>query len=280
MVHLLSKEKFIIVEQFLTSPHLELCIRPVIEGSFQGMIWVDDLKKPTLFYLWDTRFNHFLGGDTHSNNLLQKLKAILSKHIVPHLKEQRNYFCLNHSEQWDSFLSLSGDDIFPRHVNVSRLLFRLEEIKYPDWRSLVPQSISIEPVTKELITQTRLKNINGLLHELKHMWGDIDNFFSYGFGYCARTETALAGWCLGEYYTENVNPRKFGIGLETYPEFQRQNIATIMTSALLEKGRECGYDIYWDCSRANIASVKTAQKTGFILVQEYDEYQGKFNQSV
>ena len=107
---------------------------------------------------------------------------------------------------------------------------------YPDWRSMVPDQILIEPVTPDLIADSKLKNMNGLLHELQFMWGEIDNFFHYGFGYCARTDTTLAGWCLGEYFTEMRGKPRFGIGVETYPEFQRQNIATIMTSALIEKG--------------------------------------------
>jgi RimJ/RimL family protein N-acetyltransferase len=115
-----------------------------------------------------------------------------------------------------------------------------------------------------------LKNIEGLKNELNHMWGDVDKFFEFGFGVCALFNDSLAGWCLGEYFSSYKNIKHFGIGIETYSEFQRKGIAFAMASLLVELGLEKNYDIYWDSYSTNIASIKTARKVGFELEMEYE----------
>lgn len=49
-----------------------------------------------------------------------------------------------------------------------------------------------------------------------------------------------------------------------------------MTSLLVEMGRKENYSMYWDCFKDNIASAKTALKTGFVLDMEYDILVGRF----
>ena len=154
---------------------------------------------------------------------------------------------------------------------IDRCLFKFAKSNPIKKEVRIPSECKIIEVTKDLLTMD-LKNIDGLISELKHMWIDLDNFFTFGFGVCAVQNDALAGWCLGEYFSENdlsPNTKKFGIGIETYPEFQQKGIATAMTNSLIEIGLEKGYTIYWDCYKGNECSIRTALKVGFELVDEY-----------
>ena len=114
------------------------------------------------------------------------------------------------------------------------------------------------------------------MNELKYMWGNIDNFFMFGFGTCAIIDDSLAGWCLGEYFVNTSSQKFFGIGIQTDPQFQKKGIATVMASMMIEMGLKKGYTIYWDCFKDNVASSKTALKLGFNLDMEYEILEGRF----
>lgn len=273
MFHKLQKANYYLILPFLNNSHLSLNILPIIQQTFKGEIWVDNESSPTYAYIFDTRHGHFLLGDIELD--LQSIGQFIEQLLQERFYSSKNYFSFIYESNWSKLLSMTTFNQNHKANKNTRQLYRFESFKITNWRDYVPEGFTIQLVTKELL-DSKVKNKGFLFDELTHMWGNVDNFFTIGFGTCAIYQDSLAGFCLGEYFVPLEEDKKFGIGIETFPEFQHKGIATAMTSLLLEIGLEKGYSIYWDCFKENITSWKTALKVGFVLDMEYDVLFGKF----
>ena len=273
MFYLLPPSDYSLITPFLTSSHLSLNILPIIHQTFGGEIWVDDLSSPSCAYIFDSRHGHFLLGSIDNN--IQSLVDFLANVFQTRFLNSGRYFSLLYAREWSKILTSSDNLPISGAKLRTRQLYRFNKIKFKDWKSMVPEGFSIVPFTTEIL-ERNLKNARFIIDELVHMWGNIDNFFSIGFGTCSIFQDSLAGFCLGEYFVTTSKIKMFGIGIETFPKYERKGVATAMTCALIELGLEKKYTIYWDCFKDNIGSVKTALKTGFILDLEYDVMFGKF----
>lgn len=258
-------------ELFLSSGmHATLNIYPIINQSFSGEIWVDDVENPSIAYVFNLKNTHFLIGDENSN--VGNFSAFIKKELLQVVNKGHYFFRLVYANSWKNVNRDNEFEFIGNSIALERQLYKLDKFHYSNWRYLVPKGFHIVEVTNNILNSD-LKNIEGLREELIYMWDDPKNFFKTGFGVCCIIEHTLAGWCLGEYYHTLANKKRFGIGIETYEEFQRKGLATLMTSYIVEMGLEEGYEIFWDCFKSNKASIKTALKVGFKLVQDYEVLQ-------
>lgn len=273
MLQELPKEHYHLIDPFLTTSHLSLNILPIIHQTFSGQVWVDDIMNPTCVYVFDNKHGHFLLGNIISN--LSFMANFLKIHFDAHTKQIKEYCSLIYANEWQ--LLLEHDLNLPiNEIQLkSRQLYKLDHLTITDWKSCLPEGYILYPVSQEVL-KLELRNMNFLEDELLSMWDKIDNFFRTGFGSCVVYDDALVGFCLGEYYSTTERGKKFGIGIETFPEFQQKGIATAMASWVLAKGLNLGYAVYWDCFKDNIPSRKTALKLGFTLDMEYDVLTGHF----
>lgn len=276
MLKLVQKDKYESISQLelfkSLNEYLFLNIYPILNQSFSGQIWVDNFDNPQVSYIYDSRKAHFLIGKVIENR--EALSEFVKTQVYPIIKKSTNGSTFIYSTNWDSVNEFGKFDIFNQSFVIPRKLFKFNTYNASNFDSLLSKEskkFKLVEVSKEILDMD-LKNTIGLKEELKYMWDNIDNFFKFGFGVCAITGDSLAGWCLGEYFSEmNQHSEKkiFGIGIETYPEFQKKGIATAMTCSLVKKGLGKGYTIYWDCSADNSASIRTALKSGFELLDEY-----------
>lgn len=278
MLEKLPKSKYHLIKNFLSTPHLKLNIRPILNESFSGFIYVDNIDEPIRVYVWDSRVAHFLLGDWKRKEDYSLLFHFLKHEIIPILENEKKSYYLMYTNNWKYFNDNTDEILFPDPILVKRELYQFNKIQIMDWKKDIPKGFELVRVSRELIHMDNLENMEGLVNELKYMWGNPEKFFQYGFGYCIKTAAKLVGWCLGEYYSDEGMEKMFGIGIEVYPEFQRMGFATLLASALVEEGEKQGYQIYWDCLQNNQGSVKTALKVGFRLLFEYDEFQGTFDE--
>ena len=269
----LNKDQYKLIISFLNNSHLALNILPVIHQTFDGEVWVDDEFDVKIVYIFDTRHGHFLVGDVDNNG--HSSVEFIKNLFLTRFNGTGNFYSLIYANDWLKLSNLENIQQVINSTKYTRQLFRYTDFTITNWRSLIPDGFNIVQVTKEILN-SKLKNTTGLSDELKHMWSSVDNFFMYGFGTCAIFDDSLAGWCLGEYFVNTVTEKFFGIGIETYPEFQKKGIATVMAFMLIEMGLQKGYSIYWDCFKDNIASIKTALKLGFTLDMEYEILEGRF----
>jgi hypothetical protein len=246
--------------------HLSLNIRPILDQTFEGDIWVDNEEKPTICYVYDSRKAHFIFGAVEKNRKM--LSEFITTNVVPIAKKSEHGSTLIYRKEWELINEVEKFDFISKGYINDRHLYKLDAIKLNSWKENIPKGFKITEITKDILNLD-LKNNSDLIKELKSMWGNIENFFKFGFGTCAIHEDILAGWCLGEYYSQNLEKNQFGIGIETLLEYQQKGLATAMASLLVELGLKNGYTIYWDCYKENISSIRTALKVGFKLVEEY-----------
>ena len=273
MFEKLNKDQYKSIIPLLTNSHLSLNILPVIHQTFDGEVWVDDEFDVRIAYIFDTRHGHFLVGDIEYNGSvsIEFIKNLFSTRFIG----SGNFYSLLYAKDWLNLSDLENICQVTNSTKYTRQLYKYTDSTIANWRSLIPDGFKIKPVTKNILG-SKLKNFSGLFDELKYMWGNIDNFFMFGFGTCAIFDDSLAGWCLGEYFVNTTREKFFGIGIETDPQFQKKGIATVMASMMIEMGLKKGYTIYWDCFKDNIASSKTALKLGFNLDMEYEILEGRF----
>ncbi len=270
MLQKLHQENYELLIPFLTNSHLFLNILPIIHQTFTGEIWVNDLENPSFAYVFDSRHGHFILGQFTDNKEL--LREFIIELFKKRFSNSNKFFYLLYADEWTELLQ---DSSFFNKMQSSKKTRQLYKFAKNSTKSIVPEGFTILPVDENLLKKD-LENIKLLQDELTHMWGDPENFFRIGFGTCAIFQNSLAGFCLGEYFVNIDNEKKFGIGIETFPEFQQKGIATAMALSLVEMGLANDYEIYWDCFKDNIASAKTALKVGFVLDMEYNVLLGHF----
>lgn len=266
----LQKWEYQTILPLLSTIHSKLVTYPILNQSFEGEVWIDAYPVPESVYVWDKKFNHFFFGSVENEVQMQNWKIFFQKKIDRYLGESIKWFNFYYSEIWNNILDESIWKKFKTKINTKRTLFEISSQEQLTEEVSIPNNVKIIPVTADILKKNELYNLKGLIEELNHMWTEENRFFNYGFGYCAITDKAIAGWCLGEYFNDQFNEKFFGVGIETYPEFQRQNIGTALGQHLIRIGLEKNYKIYWECSKDNKASIKTAEKIGFKLISEYD----------
>ena len=167
------------------------------------------------------------------------------------------------NKEWEEAILKGVQEL--NHNVYPRSVYR-HELEYIPNFPCKDNSITIKKIDDEIVSSKNLVNLQGLIEELEQMWGTVDIFLTKGFGYCAIKDDNIAAWCTGEYFSKNW----CGIGIETYEEYQGQGIATAATIEIVKYCKELNKTPHWDCWKKNIPSVKTAEKTGFEKLMDYE----------
>jgi GNAT superfamily N-acetyltransferase len=129
----------------------------------------------------------------------------------------------------------------------------------------LPDGFSMQLITSEFLSSD-LDGLEAVREEMCSERASVEDFLARSFGLCPIHANEVAGWCMSEY---NVGDR-CEIGIATAPKHQRRGIATLATLSFLAEAHRRGYiRVGWDCWTRNSASVATARKAGFALIEEY-----------
>jgi len=253
-----------ITKAHFTAPFSYFVIESVIEGNTYGEIFVDKLDNPHITIVWDTKYSINCGGCADKEVLKQAVEFIKSDILTYDVRQDRGIIKIMYeNKEWEQAI-LEGVQGFNYEV-YPRSVYRHELDHIPNFQCK-DEGITIKKLDEELVNNNKLKNHEGLIEELTQMWGSVESFLSKGFGYCAITKDSIAAWCTGEYFSKAW----CGIGIETYEEYQRQGIAAAATVEIIKHCKERNKTPHWDCWKNNIPSVKTAEKTGFQKLMDYE----------
>lgn len=259
----LQDNRFIRREHF-ASPFSYFVIESIIEGNTAADVYVDALECPTITIVWDTKYSILCGGKSDSTTLLKAIQFIKDYILTETIRKDRGATkVLFENDEWRKALLEAMEEWNPNAYPRSVYRHSLECIPNPAHGGL---EADIKQINLEMLHDENLGNVQGLVEELKQMWGTPENFLSGGFGFCAVEDNAIAAWCTGEYFSKNW----CGIGVETYEGYQQKGLATALTIRILKHCKEEGKVPHWDCWKNNLPSVKTAEKTGFEKLADYD----------
>ena len=170
---------------------------------------------------------------------------------------------------------LGPEDLRPHirgFVNTSEELVPFLMADFPDaqpWQRIILAQMaepeSPQPQTFELrrLTNADAHHLWGLSPDVAWIcrtWGGPSGLAMSGYAWGAFVEGRLASiactFFLGQTYED--------IGVVTEPEFQGQGLSTASTQALCDDVRARGNLPSWTTSLDNAASLRVAQKTGFV----------------
>jgi len=141
-------------------------------------------------------------------------------------------------------------------------------------KNLIPTGFHVQQIDKNLLS-SNLKNIQDVISEIESCWNTLKHFLDKGFGFCLLNNNEVACWCTAEY----VSDGRCGIGIETVEQFMNRGFATLTTNAFLEYCVSNQIAAHWDSWKANLPSIKVAEKVGFKKELDYSVFLGKFPES-
>jgi RimJ/RimL family protein N-acetyltransferase len=258
-------------------PHLQMVLDSMLAGNTAGELWnVAQNGEPPLLILWDKGNDVFyLAGDGPERSSLSALAQFLSVRLLPQARAHGVRRCKARA------LSPSLAENLPRlfsgiEFHPSRTHFSVHDaacqvtVPAPDLSDLM-----LLPISPSLLSSDELADADYVREEIRGMWPSEDRFNERGFGTLAVVDSAVVCWCTAEY----VGPTHCGIGIATAPRYQCRGIATATAARFVREAGARGLIPCWECDAANTASVRVAEKVGFVRQAEETYWIGWFDQA-
>jgi RimJ/RimL family protein N-acetyltransferase len=219
----------------------------VLLGNYSGKAVVDNVQIPSQCVLrTDAQLTYF------SN---QTSQAFLDEAIA-HFRESGSIWLV-----WPHSTSLHPPENKSRNI-----LDRLEFYGFD------PQSEILAKLRRRLPVGYDIRMIdNQLLErcewraEIEFFAGSMSNFLLHGIGLCMMKDDEI----IVEAYAFSLGKPWAEIGAITHKEYWGQGYAPIACAYLIEVCEERGYQAYWSCDTDNPASIRVAQKLGFLQENAY-----------
>jgi GNAT superfamily N-acetyltransferase len=238
-------------------------VTALFEGCATARLFIDDSSMPRAgIIVCNSRV--LCAGDVAQTDFLNDMARTFADELIPaHLAKGNDAYLLYASDEaWNSALGM----LFPTQklYHGTRQYYEIINLaSQPDLQ--LPDGLSMQLITPEFLSSD-LEGLGAVKEEMCSERASVEDFLARSFGICPVHANEVAGWCMSEY---NVGDR-CEIGIATAPKHQRQGIATLVTWFFLAEASRRGYTrVGWDCWTRNIASVATARKAGFTLVEEY-----------
>lgn len=261
--------------RFFPGPHLDLVCASLRAGHTLGHLWIfPQDPAPPLLLIWDKGNNVlYLAGEGATTAAIAQCRTLLTTTVRPQaLAEGAPQFRARAlAAPLDGMLPHLFPDVALQKYPV---LFSVYDALTPPLAIPAPAlpTVAIVPVTRRLLWESGLAHSGEVGAEIRWMWPTEDWFFTHGFGTLAITQDAIVGWCTAEY----VGPQHCGIGITTLAGYERRGVATAMAAAFVREALRRGLAPCWECGRTNGASVRVAEKVGFVLRAEETYWAGSF----
>lgn len=233
------------------------------EGRASAHLFVDNPDSPQAAVLvCNSRV--LCAGDAPRQSFIEEMERRFANELVPAHTARGNdaYLVYSSGEGWD----VAIQNMFPARnlYHGTRQYYEITDF-VPRTDLQAPHGFTMQLITSELLA-SGLQGLDAVKEEMCSERASVDDFLARSFGICPVYENEIVGWCMSEY---NVGDR-CEIGIATAPNHQRQGIATLATWYFLAEAHQRGYTrVGWDCWTRNQASVATARKAGFTLIEEY-----------
>ena len=269
---LLKTENYCKLEQPLKSVEINhLFARTVVEQKMDGEIYVDDLERPSTFYVKHSYGMALLFGNTANELFNQQLTSyLLNEDSNRQAGEWLQVFPSEWNDKLEELLTghfTTGSTVnppeFQQVIKSTRVNFRFNKSKYTSTKHTIPPDFKLVRTDAELFGQ-----IAGTVVP-RYFWSNKDEFSqnAIGFSMIYRNEpvsTAFASF---------IHDGQLELGIETKSEFQGQGLAQLTCSALIDYCLENNFEPVWACRLENTGSYKLAQKLGFEPIRMIPYYQ-------
>lgn len=242
-----------------------MVVDSMLAGNTAGQLWNVQTKSAPLLVLWD-RGNEvfYLAGDAATDLSIEALRATVAEELLP--RAQANGVHRVKVRVLSPSLEENLPRIFPGiplrptitrfSVHDALLPTSIRRPRLPDIRFLA--------ITSGLLMNDGLTHMDSVREEIRGMWPSEDRFNTHGFGTLAILDNEVICWCTAEY----LGPTHCGIGIATDTRYQCRGVATATAAYFVQEARARGLVPCWECDAANVASVRVAEKAGFVWKAE------------
>lgn len=223
----------------------------VLEGLYEGRVFVDDLDNPQSAFLTHLGVWWFLAGNTENAAFNQSLNTALFNRTMSGEKGWGGMLVC-HPEGWDAQIPA----IFAPHIPITtqRLHYTCQQL-HVDWRSQIPDGFEIRFIDQSLVEEG--VELHGAAADVLKARQAIAEPDLKAMGYVA----VYNGEIVASSTIHCIVNRGGDIGLFTNPEHRRRNLAYLTSAALIEYALSHGLKVvHWNCEAFNIGSIRTAEK--------------------
>ncbi|MBD8520837.1 GNAT family N-acetyltransferase [Lysinibacillus fusiformis] len=263
MIYKLDKKDYYKIKRLLETPDQknDLTLNSIINGMNRGTIYVDNLQEPNTALIDVTGISSIFIGNATNKQFINSLGDFLDNE----LKIDTNESC---GGTW--FIAVIKDEIWEQ-VLENVIADKEYEPDYELYYQFNPEAfVSLKEQYKSLPDNYLIKKIDtevikndpdGILSEvLEEVWYSIEDFNTYGLGYCIIKGNKIVSACFSCCVHEN----KHEISVETYDEkHMNKGLATIVCSAYLDDCIKNGLIPQWSTMETNLESKRLAKKLGF-----------------
>jgi GNAT superfamily N-acetyltransferase len=243
-------------------PQLAMVLASMRAGNTGFRVWKlpREAGEPFLV-LWDQGNNVFyLAGEVDNERTLRSVTELLVVQVLPQARAK--------GVDWFKVRALSPtlEQHLPRMfpgVGLEAspyLFFEHDRTTGSRKRPSIGVSISLLGTTRETLCSGDYTDSEEVREEIRFMWPSEERFYERGFGVLAVHESEIVCWCTAEY----VGPTSCGVGIATRPDYQGRGIATAAAARFVEESHRRGLTPCWECRETNVASVRVAEKAGFV----------------
>lgn len=252
---------------------LKFVCKAVEKGTVNAKLWSFTCKNGETYFLWDKANNVFyLTGASFSDDVKAALKKLMKDEIKDEaLAEGLVYYKFYDDKKFKKEIPDIAmkkdikciDTIFCRYPEKGMSCSFTEEV----------EGVDFIRINRDLIGNTELEDVDGLLDEILTSWPDRETFEKEGFGFAAVADGMVVGWAVSEFLSD----KKCGAGLMTRIDYRQQGIATELLKRFICLSREKGKETYLECWANDLGSVKLANRVGFEEVERINVFYNKFN---
>ena len=240
-----------------------LFARSVVENYVTGKVYVDNLNKPSTFYVVHPYGISLLFGKYDNVDFNNSLKD----YALNTYKIRDKYEWMQASpSNWDIVLNelfkdcmiKSSDNTNDKEKNKielnTRVNFKFNIAKYFDFKKKnIRADLKIIRTDKQIFMDMKGSVIPLLF------WDSAEDFSDKGIGFSLFHNNELATTAYSAFILDD----KLEIGIETIEKFRGKGFAQYACSMLIDYCFDNKYEPIWSCKLENIGSNKLAQKLGF-----------------
>ncbi|TFE02221.1 GNAT family N-acetyltransferase [Jeotgalibacillus salarius] len=254
----LTADQFYLVEPLLTDEG-SVEVRAVIEGVNRGRVFVDQVHDPVSAVVWLGNMDGiFVLGEEKNPLFTTKLRECIDMIIGPSAIATGIHEAevLSYHPNWDLVL----DDVFGDRTNEKweQFIYRYPSVLHENPEC--PEGFRIVPLEKGLVQASDFSR-RLIREKIDLFWSSEQDFFENGIGLCVMKDKEVATICMTGFRAGNVHV----MDIETYKSFKKRGLGTAAAKAFVKTCHAEDGVPYWDCAADNVASVRTAEKAGFLL---------------
>lgn len=235
-------------------------ISVVLEGKQRGQVFVDKREAPdAAFVVTDFGFTYLF--EARQN---KEFDTALSRLIATQGALKPSYLLwYEPPEHWQEKLDAIGSENIRRRGRI-RFQFREEQAEWLNDEVQSPEGFELRPLSAELIPKTEKFNVK----LDSRFWSSADDFERNALAVCLTKNDEVVSLC----YAAAVGDGMSEVDVVTDADFRGHGLANVVTQQFIKGSLARGITPTWDCFDYNTASMKLAQKVGFVEMRRYPFY--------